>query len=298
MTRIDRENADARHDRTHRSPNSAPGTGWSWASCCWRWRSSCPASSCCGSASPRWSSAPCRCCCGTPASGSGRSRSLVFLALALVCGLCRQPAHGRPRRRDPTSRCSTGAATQLVGRIATLTEPINDGRGRVRIGDTMWRVAGPDLPAGAQVRVRSAADRIPIWNWWSRPALNLNGARGSRPRRSCSRSWKWTMPTGFSSSTTISALMWCSLSSRIAAPASVCGLTVFGLRVMMSSTGGLGQVAVEVAGKVAVGDDADQPAVPVDDADAAEALLGQHHRSHRGICVPSADRPASRRRCA
>ena len=39
---------------------------------------------------------------------------------------------------------------QLIGRIATLTEPIKDGRGRVRIGDTMWRVSGPDLPAGAQ----------------------------------------------------------------------------------------------------------------------------------------------------
>ena len=35
------------------SANSAPGTGWFWASCCWRWKSWCRASSCCGSASPR-----------------------------------------------------------------------------------------------------------------------------------------------------------------------------------------------------------------------------------------------------
>ena len=35
------------------SPNSVPGTGWFWASPCWRWKSSFPASSCCGSASPR-----------------------------------------------------------------------------------------------------------------------------------------------------------------------------------------------------------------------------------------------------
>ena len=48
----------------------------------------------------------------------------------------------------PTSRCSTGAATQLVGRTATLTEPITDGRGRIKLGDTMWRVSGPDLPVG------------------------------------------------------------------------------------------------------------------------------------------------------
>ena len=45
---------------------------------------------------------------------------------------------------------------QMIGKVATLTEPIKDGRGRVRIGDTMWRVSGPDLPAGTQVRVKSA----------------------------------------------------------------------------------------------------------------------------------------------
>jgi membrane protein implicated in regulation of membrane protease activity len=47
---------------------------------------------------------------------------------------------------------------QLVGRTATLTEPIANGRGRVRIGDTMWRVSGPDLPAGARVKVTGATD--------------------------------------------------------------------------------------------------------------------------------------------
>ncbi|MEX3010340.1 NfeD family protein [Hoeflea sp. TYP-13] len=41
----------------------------------------------------------------------------------------------------------------LVGRTATLSEPIKEGRGRIRIDDTMWVVSGPDLPVGAQVRV-------------------------------------------------------------------------------------------------------------------------------------------------
>jgi membrane protein implicated in regulation of membrane protease activity len=47
---------------------------------------------------------------------------------------------------------------QLIGRVATLTEPIANGRGRVRIGDTMWRVSGPDLPAGARVKVTGSTD--------------------------------------------------------------------------------------------------------------------------------------------
>ncbi|MCJ8509544.1 NfeD family protein [Rhizobium lemnae] len=41
----------------------------------------------------------------------------------------------------------------LVGRTATLAEPIREGRGRIRLDDTWWPVSGPDLPAGMRVRV-------------------------------------------------------------------------------------------------------------------------------------------------
>lgn len=47
---------------------------------------------------------------------------------------------------------------QMIGRTATLAEPIRDGRGRIQLGDTLWRVSGPDLPAGTRVRVIAAAD--------------------------------------------------------------------------------------------------------------------------------------------
>ena len=41
----------------------------------------------------------------------------------------------------------------LLGREFTLEKPIIDGNGTVRIGDTVWRVAGPDTPAGTRVKV-------------------------------------------------------------------------------------------------------------------------------------------------
>jgi membrane protein implicated in regulation of membrane protease activity len=41
----------------------------------------------------------------------------------------------------------------LVGRTFTLDKPIVDGVGTVRIGDTIWRVNGPDGPAGSKVKV-------------------------------------------------------------------------------------------------------------------------------------------------
>ena len=44
----------------------------------------------------------------------------------------------------------------LVGRVFTLEKPIVDGSGTVRIDDTVWRVAGPDTPAGTRVRVVEA----------------------------------------------------------------------------------------------------------------------------------------------
>jgi inner membrane protein len=47
-------------------------------------------------------------------------------------------------------------ADALVGRVFTLEKPIIDGTGTVRVDDTVWRVAGPDTPAGSRVRVVQA----------------------------------------------------------------------------------------------------------------------------------------------
>ena len=47
-------------------------------------------------------------------------------------------------------------AAALVGRVFTLEKPIVDGSGTVRIDDTIWRVAGPDAPAGSKVKVVQA----------------------------------------------------------------------------------------------------------------------------------------------
>src|SRR3954453_181711 len=44
----------------------------------------------------------------------------------------------------------------MIGREFTLEKPIVGGTGTVRIDDTIWRVAGPDAPAGSRVRVVQA----------------------------------------------------------------------------------------------------------------------------------------------
>ncbi|MEG3191333.1 NfeD family protein [Lysobacter sp. D1-1-M9] len=42
---------------------------------------------------------------------------------------------------------------QLVGRVVVLDQAIVHGRGRVQIADAYWDVTGPELPAGADVRI-------------------------------------------------------------------------------------------------------------------------------------------------
>jgi membrane protein implicated in regulation of membrane protease activity len=47
-------------------------------------------------------------------------------------------------------------AEQLIGKVLPLHQAIVNGQGRVKIGDALWTVEGPDLPQGAQVRVIGA----------------------------------------------------------------------------------------------------------------------------------------------
>ena len=57
----------------------------------------------------------------------------------------------------PAVRQETAALNQrgeaLVGQLFTLEAPMAHGEGRIRVGDSSWRVTGPDLPRGARVRV-------------------------------------------------------------------------------------------------------------------------------------------------
>jgi len=58
---------------------------------------------------------------------------------------------GRERQSDhPTLN---RRAAQHVGKVVVLDRAIHAGTGRTKIGDAFWTVEGPDLPAGAPVRV-------------------------------------------------------------------------------------------------------------------------------------------------
>lgn len=47
--------------------------------------------------------------------------------------------------------------SQLKGRVVVVDEAISGGRGKVRVGDTLWTAEGLDAPVGASVRVTGAS---------------------------------------------------------------------------------------------------------------------------------------------
>jgi hypothetical protein len=51
-------------------------------------------------------------------------------------------------------------AEQHVGKVYALAGAIENGRGTLQVGDSVWRVEGPDLPAGTRVRVTGAEGAI------------------------------------------------------------------------------------------------------------------------------------------
>lgn len=47
-------------------------------------------------------------------------------------------------------------AGRLIGQTAVVTQAIDGGEGRVRVGDGEWPASGPDCPAGTRVRIAGA----------------------------------------------------------------------------------------------------------------------------------------------
>ena len=84
---------------------------------------------------------------------------LIFgvLSVAIVAGW-RFYQQRYPTESDDSTLNRRGE--QYVGRVFTLAEAIVNGRGTVKVGDSLWRADGPDLPAGAKVKVTGVAGTV------------------------------------------------------------------------------------------------------------------------------------------
>jgi membrane protein implicated in regulation of membrane protease activity len=82
-----------------------------------------------------------------------QSQLLMFAVFALIAVPIWRRLATSQREASASNPFLNRRAAALVGRVFTLEKPIVDGFGTVRVDDTIWRVAGPDVPAGSRVRV-------------------------------------------------------------------------------------------------------------------------------------------------
>jgi hypothetical protein len=71
------------------------------------------------------------------------------------------------QRHLDSSSAPHRAGERYIGQVVTVPDGIQDGSARVKIGSRQWRVRGPDVPAGARVRITGVdgtiliVDRVP-----------------------------------------------------------------------------------------------------------------------------------------
>ena len=80
---------------------------------------------------------------------------LVFGILSLV-SILTWVRVTRHRKQDSDSPMLNQRTERFVGQTVVLDQPIVDGFGRLPLGDTVWRISGPDLPVGQRVRITGA----------------------------------------------------------------------------------------------------------------------------------------------
>ena len=89
---------------------------------------------------------------GLPIGGwDWQAQAITFTGLALLFAVMGRhlTARGDESGADMLAR----PGQRLVGGTGLLIDAIEGGTGRVRMGDTLWRVTGPDMPAGTRVVV-------------------------------------------------------------------------------------------------------------------------------------------------
>jgi membrane protein implicated in regulation of membrane protease activity len=88
-----------------------------------------------------------------------RFQVMTFSVLSLVSVvLWRRYQRAHPERSDHP--LLNRRAAQYRGRHFTLDQPIENGMGRLRIDDTLWKISGDDCPAGTRVEVVGAEGTV------------------------------------------------------------------------------------------------------------------------------------------
>jgi membrane protein implicated in regulation of membrane protease activity len=83
---------------------------------------------------------------------SWQAALITFAALSMGSVILGRLAVGGPKEVSREGGLNR-RGQDFIGQVFVLDTPILHGEGRVRVGDSSWRVTGPDAAAGAPVRV-------------------------------------------------------------------------------------------------------------------------------------------------
>ena len=90
----------------------------------------------------------------------GWQLAFVIFALLSVVSVVIGRKIWRPSNVETEDPTLNKRADQYIGKTFTLDTALENGRGRLHVGDGSWMAKGPDLPAGAKVRVTAVDGSI------------------------------------------------------------------------------------------------------------------------------------------
>jgi len=84
---------------------------------------------------------------------------LVFAVASVVAVVATRRFYSQTGAANDGSTLNV-RAQQYVGRTFVLAESIQNGRRRMKVGDTLWTVEGPDMASGSNVKVTGSKGNV------------------------------------------------------------------------------------------------------------------------------------------
>jgi len=106
---------------------------------------------------------------------AGQVVSFVFMALIFAYSARRWLRESPIESSDPLMNNRTG---RLVGETVQVTQAIDHGSGRVKLGDSEWLARGPDAAVGEYVRVSGAEGSVLLVERLALPGAAVEPAAG------------------------------------------------------------------------------------------------------------------------
>ena len=91
---------------------------------------------------------------------SWQANAIVFALLSIASAFAGWSLSRRKDEEPGDTPMLNRRADSLIGRVFQLDQAIVAHEGRIRVGDSVWRVSGPDLAVGTSVRVTGTAGTV------------------------------------------------------------------------------------------------------------------------------------------